>query len=73
MPACFFPLAHRPHWRVSERDTGFQNGRRVPAVSSEVLCLACGHRWRTRARYLRHLADITTAEFYAYCGEFPDA
>jgi hypothetical protein len=50
----------RRHWRVVQRRqncSAFNGYHPTPSVYSEVRCLACGSRWRTRAKYVHHLPD----------------
>jgi hypothetical protein len=50
----------RTKWVVTARRcnySAFNGGRYTPSAYSEVRCLTCGRRWRTKARYVSTLAD----------------
>lgn len=53
---------HRPGWTVTVREANYSafNGyRRTPSAYSEVRCMICGRRWRTKAAYVKTLPDAT--------------
>lgn len=46
---------HRADWRVTvykANYSAFNGGRRTPSQYSELVCLTCGRRWRTKAAYV---------------------
>lgn len=64
MFACRTPQ-HRSRWRVRVRRanySAFNGGRRTPSAYSELVCLDCGARWRTKAAYVDGTSDLTAAE-----------
>ena len=53
------PLKERA-WVVSSRKCNysrFNGSRRTPSAYSEVICLRCRGRWRTKAAYVEQLPD----------------
>jgi hypothetical protein len=62
--ACRNP-EHRQHWRVTVRKANystFNGGRRTPSQYSEVVCLADGHIWRTKGKYVDSLPSVQRGE-----------
>lgn len=61
-PACHCKHPdYRSQWRVSQRHcsrSAFNGYRQTYSDWSEVVCLACGARWRTKARYVATLPDL---------------
>jgi hypothetical protein len=52
--------AHRDDWVVTMRNfnmSAFNGYHHTSSDYSELVCLECGRRWRTKARYVRHLPD----------------
>lgn len=55
---------HRIGWRVSHRlhnHSAFSGYRHTRSEYSEVVCDNCGHRWRTKALYVRSLPGYCDA------------
>lgn len=55
----------REHWRVTQykcNHSKFNGSRKTWSDYSEVLCLGCLGRWRSRAKYIEALAKATDAE-----------
>lgn len=59
--SCLGPASERRrYWRVAQRRqnrSAFNGYRPTPSAYSEVVCLVCEARWRTRAGYVHLLAD----------------
>jgi hypothetical protein len=58
----------RSYWRVVTRlanYSAFNGYRHTPSDYSEVICLRCGGRWRTKAKYVAAVADATREEIDA--------
>lgn len=56
---------HRGSWRVAVRKanySAFSGYRRTPSDYSEVACLACRSRWRTKAAYVNALPSLAREE-----------
>jgi hypothetical protein len=50
--------------------SAFNGYHETPSDYSEVMCLECGARWRTRAKYVSCLRDATDEEaMYAHHGK----
>ena len=63
--SCTCSTKDRSQWRVVMRNfhrSAFSGGRRTYSERSLVRCLACGHFWRTKAKYVALLTDATHAE-----------
>jgi len=61
---CLLRVEHRKHWVVRARKVNYSafNGyRHTPSDYSEVICLQCPARWRTKAGYVDELPDEETA------------
>jgi hypothetical protein len=53
-------IDRRRSWVVMHRNcnySAFSGYRWTPSDYSEVKCLVCGRRWRTKAAYVRQLPD----------------
>lgn len=63
---CETPVAEkRSRWRVIDRRCNYSafNGYRwTPSDYSCLVCLECGHVWRTKAAYVYSLNDVTKDE-----------
>ncbi|WP_439681530.1 hypothetical protein [Embleya sp. MST-111070] len=58
-PACR-NAGHRAHWVVTVRNanySAFNGGRRTPSPFSEIRCLACRSRWRSKGKFVARLPD----------------
>jgi len=42
--------------------SAFNGYRCTPSDFSRVVCLDCGHQWRTKARWVDHLTQVTDEE-----------
>jgi hypothetical protein len=54
-------------WRVVQlrcNHSLFNGGRYTPSAYSEVRCIICGARWRTKAAYVDSLKLVTSAQAY---------
>lgn len=52
---------HFPDWRVVTRNANystFNGGRRTWSPYSELTCLRCGKRWRTKAGYVVKVRNL---------------
>lgn len=75
MRACRCPERRKPIsgvsgrlWRVISRlcsYSAFNGYRRAPSAYSGVRCLGCGAAWRTKAKFVSKLADISLEEYKA--------
>lgn len=70
-PACICPGSNRPdwrrrrYWRVVRRNwrcSAFEGYRRMPSDYSVVWCTECRRQWRTKAKYVTLLEDVTEEE-----------
>lgn len=63
-------------WRVLQRrcnHSAFNGYRYTPSRHSSILCLFCGASWRTSAKYVDRLSNLSTEEESAFCrGEGTD-
>lgn len=58
-------------WRVVDRECNYSafNGRhRTPSDYSCLTCIRCGAVWRTKAKYVRQIADLAHGEHDCRCG-----
>lgn len=56
---------HGKRWAVTQRrcnHSAFNGYRETPSAYSEVVCLNCHARWRTKAAYVDALPDATSEE-----------
>lgn len=60
----------RPCWslnvRVVQRECNhskFNGSQWTPSAYSELTCLECGRRWRTKSKLVRRIEDITDADW----------
>lgn len=59
--SCKAALCAKDNWRVVQRNcnhSAFNGGHRTPSDYSEVRCLKCNGRWRTKASYVDKLRDF---------------
>lgn len=66
----------KKHLRVFQRycnHSAFSGYQRTPSAYSSIRCLRCGAIWRTNAKYVPDLADITEAEMRQNPYGGPDA
>ena len=64
--ACQCKPKDREKWRVADRNcnySAFSGYHYTPSNYSRVVCIACKHTWRTRARYVGGLLDLQTGEW----------
>ena len=63
--SCTCSTKERSRWRVVMRNchrSAFNGWRLTCSTYSLVRCLACGHFWRTAAKYVKSLTDATHEE-----------
>jgi hypothetical protein len=64
-PSCQNPKDHRSNWRVVARhsqQSAFGGYQKRWSPYSEIVCLSCLARWRTKAKYVKTLSNETNEE-----------